>query len=179
MQTYPFKTGAFPDADIPILPQPETAEETRVESVFAIRIGSQGFLVPADKHCEVLDKIAVNKLPNVHSWISGILNVRGNLVPVFDLHIVLEESLAHHGKRKLFAIGRGHEAMALWIDGFPEIKDRATLSPLHELPALPQTLQDFAVCGYRQDGQLWLDIIFNDLFLALGQHHHATEGMAT
>jgi len=162
MQAEQFEAADPAIADFPSVPQ--------AEAIFGIRIGSMGFLVPTTIYCEILDKIQVNTLPNVHAWISGLLNLRGNLVPVFDLRIVLEEESASHLKRRLFSMDRGDKTVALWIDGFPEVKDRASLQPLKELPPLPQILQRFVTDGYEQDGQVWLNVKFEDLFKALGRH---------
>jgi twitching motility protein PilI len=166
MQAEQFEAADPTIADFSSVPQ----AEAKVEAIFGIRIGSMGFLVPTTIYCEVLDKIQVNTLPNVHAWISGLLNLRGNLVPVFDLRIVLEEEIGSHLKRRLFSIDRGDKTVALWIDGFPEVKDRTLLQPLKELPPLPQILQHFVTDGYEQDGQVWLNVKFEDLFKALGRH---------
>jgi twitching motility protein PilI len=144
------------------------------EPVFGIRIGSLGFLISTDNHCEVLDKVDVNALPNVHSWLSGLLNLRGNLVPVFDLLIVLEE-FPDQNRRRLFTIGHGEKTVALWINAFPEIKDSTLLRPLKLLPPLPQILKNFVIDGYEQDDQVWLKVKFSDLFKALGHHQASTE----
>ncbi|HEY8158992.1 MAG TPA: chemotaxis protein CheW [Methylobacter sp.] len=166
MQTEEFEAADHTITDFPSMPQ----AEFKVETVFGIRIGSMGFLVPTTIYCEVLDKIQVNTLPNVHPWVSGLLNLRGNLVPVFDLRIVLEEETASHIKRRLFSIDRGDKTVALWIDDFPEVKDSTILQPLKELPPLPQILQSFVTDGYEQNGQVWLNVKFGDLFKALGRH---------
>ncbi len=155
-------------------PQPEA----KIEPVFGIRIGSVGFLVSTTRFCEVLDKIQVNALPNVHPWVSGILNLRGNLVPVFDLRLVLEET-GDNKKRRLFAVDRGEKAIALWIDNYPEIKNRAAMNLLKKMPELPDILQRFVIGGYEQEGQVWIDIKFEDLFKALGRHQYASKEMAT
>lgn len=178
MQKDELKEADLINADSPQLAAIPVAFETKVEPVFGIRIGSMGFLVSTSRFCEVLDKIQVNALPNVHPWVSGILNLRGNLVPVFDLRIVMEET-GDNKKRRLFAVDRGEKAVALWIDNYPEIKNRAAMKPLKKLPTLTDILQRFVTGGYEQEGQVWLDIKFEDLFKALGRHQYATEEMAT
>ena len=173
MQAEEFEAVDLTNADLPSMSQ----AEGKVETVFGIRIGSMGFLVSTAIYCEVLDKIQVNTLPNVHPWLSGLLNLRGNLVPVFDLRIVLEEETAGHKNRRLFTLDRGDKTVALWIDGFPEVKDSTLLQSLEELPPLPKILQRFVTDGYEQDGQVWLKVKFDDLFKALGRHQYATEEM--
>lgn len=144
------------------------------ESVFGIRIGSLGFLVPVSLFCEVLDKVKVSPLPNVHPWLSGLLNLRGNLLPIFDLHKVLGESSVDQKKRKLFSIDRGEKAVALWIDNLPEIKDRSALCAIDECPALPEILQRHIIQAYGQNGQIWLSVQLDAFFLTLGQHQYST-----
>jgi twitching motility protein PilI len=159
---------------------PATEADVKTEAVFGIRIASIGLLVSARSYCEVLDKIPVNALPNVHPWVAGIINLRGNLIPVFDLRTLFNETAAvDNNKRRLFAIDRGDKAVALWIDGFPDIKDRLTLKPLSTLPELPELLQRFVITGYTQNGQVWLDVKFAELFKVLGRHQYAAIEVAS
>lgn len=159
----------------PVLPmQPEMD----IEAVFSIRIGSLGFLISTATYCEVLDKVQVSALPNVHPWIGGLLNLRGNLVPVFDLQRAFEEKPSDAKKRRLFAMDRGEKAVAVWIDNFPEIKDKASLQASIDPPVLPAVLQRFVMGSYAQNGQIWLTVKFEELFKVLGQHQYATEEMA-
>jgi len=177
MQADENKAAELSNAD---LLQPETdptEPEAKVEPVFGIRIGSMGFLIATTRFCELLDKIKVNALPNVHPWVSGILNLRGNLVPVFDLRLVLEET-GDNKKRRLFAVDRGEKAVALWIENYPEIKNLVVMKQMKELPKLPDILQRFVISSYEQEGQVWLDIKFEDLFKALGRHQYAAEETA-
>ncbi len=152
--------------------------EVKVEPVFGIRVGSVGLLVSADRFCEVLDKMQVNPIPNLHPWISGLLNLRGNLVPIYDLKLVLRET-GENNKRFLFAIDKGEKAIALWIDNYPEIKDKLVMKPVRQLPKLPDIFQRFVIGGYEHSGQVWLDVKFEDLFKTLGRHQYTSEGMAT
>lgn len=141
-------------------------------AVVGVRIGSTGFLVPSGIYCEMLDKISVNVLPNVPPWLSGLLNFRGNLIPVFDLRVVLAEELADNDqkKRRLFVIDRGDKAAAIWIDSFPELKDSFYLQSLKVLPSLPPLLQRFVTGAFELDTQVWLDVDYERLFKALGDY---------
>jgi twitching motility protein PilI len=156
---------------------PETVLVTltaNTATMFGIRIGGVGLLVSSSIYCEVLDKTPVNPLPNVAPWLSGLLNLRGNLAPVFDLHSVLSEAAADRNKRRLFVMGQGDKAAALWIDGLPEIKESGHFQPARKLAALPKIQQRFVSAGYEEDGQSWFHINFEGLFEALGHHHYVT-----
>lgn len=167
-ETSPASSEPCPPGTDPVTLTANTA------TMFGIRIGSVGLLVSSSIYCEVLDKTPVNPLPNVLPWLNGLLNLRGNLVPVFDLHTVLSEAAADRNKRRLFVIGRGDKAAALWIDGLPEIKESGHLQPARKLAALPKIQQRFVSAGYEKDGQSWFHINFEDLFEDLGHHHYVT-----
>jgi twitching motility protein PilI len=138
------------------------------ESMFGIQIASFGFLVSPSIYCEVLDKIHINALPNVNPLLSGVLNLRGNLVPVFDLQPLLKTDMSEIKKRRIISIDRGEKAVALWIDGFPEIIDKSCLQSIQQLPVVPGLLQRFVTRGYLKDDQLWLEAKFDDLFKSIG-----------
>lgn len=142
--------------------------DTHLESQFGFRIGSLGFLVPLGTYCEVIEQIQVNPLPNVKPWLGGLLNLRGNLVPVIDLRWVLGEEAVDSKKQRLFAIGQGEKAVALWIDSLPETQ-HLTVQPLQQLPSLPDALQRWVSNGYLQDGQIWLNVQYDELFKSLGR----------
>ncbi len=145
------------------------------ESMFGIQIAGFGFLVSPSIHCEVLDKIRINALPNVNPLLSGVLNLRGNLMPVFDLQTVLKTDMSKIKKRRIISIDRGEKAAALWIDGFPEIIDKSCLQPLQQLPVIPGLVQRFVTGGYLKDGQIWLEVKFDDLFKTIGNFQFKME----
>jgi len=161
----------------PLEPEVNTANlAPHTEAVFGFRVGSLGFLVTSNTYCEVIEQLQVNPLPNVEAWFSGLINLRGDLVPVIDLQLLLGETPATHKKRQLFAIGQGDKAMAFWIDGLPEIQSGFS-QPLKQLPPLPTILQRCVTGGYFHNEQLWFNVQFDELFKTLGRQY-ASEGSA-
>lgn len=141
------------------------------ETVFGFRVGSLGFLVASHIYCEVIEQLPVNPLPNVEPWFSGLLNLRGNLVPVIDLQLLLAEKVSRdRKKRQLFAIGQGDKTIAFWIDGLPEIQ-RTFSQPLKQLPPLPAILEHCVLNAYLQDEQFWFNVDFDELFKTLGRQY--------
>ncbi|MFZ2452332.1 MAG: chemotaxis protein CheW [Methylovulum miyakonense] len=136
-------------------------------SLLGFRVGGLGFLLPISLHCEVIEPLPVNPIPKVEPWFSGLLNIRGNIVPVIDLHLLPGETAAPAKKRYLLAIGRGEKTMALWIDGYPQMLADMT-APLPALPALPQQLMPCVRNAYAYQGQTWLKVQFEPLFKTLG-----------
>lgn len=141
------------------------------EDVLGFRVGAWGFVLPVSIQCEVLERLQVNPIPNVEPWLSGLLNVRGQIVPVIDLRLLLGDNSPPHKQRYLFAIDRGDKSVAIWIDGYPQLLTTTAQScqALGSLTTLSERLQPFLVQAYRYQDQLWLQMRFDLLFKSLGQ----------
>lgn len=160
---------------LPLETEVNTADlATHAEAVFGFRVGSLGFLVTSSTYCEVIEQLQVNPLPNVEAWFSGLINLRGDLVPVIDLQLLLGETSTDRKKRQLFAIGQGDKAMAFWIDGLPEIQSGFS-QPLKQLPPLPSILKHCVSGGYLHNEQIWFNVQFDTLFKTLGRQYTAEE----
>jgi twitching motility protein PilI len=150
------------------------ANSTISEMFLGFRVGDFGFLLPVSLHCEVAEQLPVNPLPNVEPWFSGLLNIRGNIVPVVDLLRLMSDTASHPKKRYLFAMDRGEKTMAVWIDGYPQMLG-GILQPLNPLPQIPERLQCFVTNAYAQNGQIWLKVQFEQLFKTLGRQSTVKE----
>jgi twitching motility protein PilI len=75
-------------------------EQTRQEwSGIGFRLLDQHFVVPMGQTSELLEVPNLTRLPNVKSWIRGVANVRGRLLPIYDLAVFLGHRL--HNPQKL------------------------------------------------------------------------------
>ena len=136
-------------------------------------VGDIAILLPADAVCEVTDKQQICKLPGAPEWLAGMTNLRGNIVPVFDLGLLLHIAESHdeqragsQNKKQLF-IEIGKEWVGFYSDGLPlpvsldpdEISD--------SLPAIPEGLRPYISRCYRQQHN-WLDCDIKSLLLWIG-----------
>lgn len=154
-----------------------TNTEPLTDSVLGFRVGAWGFILPVSIHCEVLERLHVNPIPNVEPWLSGLLNVRGLIVPVIDLHLWLGMGSLAAKERRLFTIGRGDKTMAVWIDGYPQLLSEQAQSfvPIPPVETLPPALLPFVAQCYSYHGEIWLKAQFDSLFRTLGQHQSRQE----
>jgi twitching motility protein PilI len=152
--------------------------QPRGQTVFGFQVGKVGFMVSSDTYCELLERLSVNPLPNVRPWFNGLLNLRGTLVPVFDLRSLLDDETVDNKKRRLFAIGRDDKAVAVWIDNHPQILDVAAMQVIDQLPELPAALQHSVAGGYLHEGRIWLSLQLDSLFKTLGHHQYTLEETA-
>ncbi len=147
------------------------------ETALGFRVENIGFLVDIGIYCEIIERSTVSPLPNVEPWFSGLLNIRGNIIPVIDLSLLLGAPPKREKKRFLFAVDRGEKTMAFWIDGHPKLLNAVT-QPLNTPPELPDLLQRYVTASYYHDNEIWLTVQFADLFQTLGQRHNraSTQG---
>ena len=88
-----------------------------LETFFSFEIAAFRFVVNAKYFCEVLVDIQIAPLPNSPSLLLGLCNIRGLLIPVYQLHSAL--NLALPKKSIVFCVGKGERAVGLLVDALP------------------------------------------------------------
>jgi twitching motility protein PilI len=67
------------------------------------------FVVPMEELVEMLEVPDYTRLPSVQSWVKGVANVRGRLLPLFDLAAYFAGSLSGNRKtQRLLVIDKQH-----------------------------------------------------------------------
>jgi twitching motility protein PilI len=60
----------------------------------------QRMVAPMGEIVEILKVPGYTRLPGVHPWVAGVANVRGRLLPLFDLEGFFGGHLSHHRQRQ-------------------------------------------------------------------------------
>ena len=145
--------------------KPAERQRTR----YGFRIGGLGLLIAQGTVSEVLEQVSVYALPNTPIWFMGLVNLRGNLVPVFDVRQFLEiEEDNAQVKRRLLILDQGDKAVGVLIDGLPQ--SVGTGQALSRVPPLPAVLQAHASIAYGYENFVWLEFDYQAFFKALGEH---------
>jgi twitching motility protein PilI len=115
------------------------------------------FVVSMDELNEMLEVPAHTKLPGVQPWVKGIANVRGRLLPIFDLAAFFGELLIGNKKQqRLLVIDRNKTYAGLWVDQvfgmqYFDISSRKT-----ELSTeLPESIEEFIDGSFELNGTTW------------------------
>jgi twitching motility protein PilI len=146
----------------------------RQRARYGFRVGSIGLLVGQDTVSEVVEQTSVYPLPNTPSWLVGLVNLRGNLVPVFDIKQFFDlEDGNTQDKRRLLILDRGYKAAGVLIDGLPQ--PAATRYVLSRLPPLPAALRTHVAKAFTQDDRIWLEFDHEGFFQSLGGHMAGTD----
>lgn len=161
-----FEEATLPEAQAQV-EQAVTVDKFYTIVTHSIRVGGLGLLIPSGEVSELIDKIPVCPLPNTPGWFNGIASVRGNMIPVFDLHELLGFEAKGKG-RKLFVFGSGDTAVSFWIDEMPQATMVTSDNRMNNTPPLPQLIKDHAQNYYFKDDQVWIDWDVKAFFRSVG-----------
>ncbi len=138
-------------------------EEVVERNRYGFSVGSFGLMIQTNVGSEVIRPEAISSLPGSAPCLLGLLNLRGNLVPVFDLSLVLGVTKSTESRAKLVLIlDKGENAVGMVIDGFPQ--PLQAMRNIAQLPVLPAVLQEHVSAGYVKDERVWLEFNHESFF---------------
>jgi twitching motility protein PilI len=139
----------------------DAPQETQIR--YGFRVGTLGLLVPIEAGSEVLDLPPIASIPATPAGFLGLINLRGNLVPLYELRTLLHLDPRKGGTAPLALVfGKGDLAVGVLIDGFPVAL--STLREVPHLPPIPDALQDHVHAAYLKDDDVWLEFNHGSFF---------------
>lgn len=142
------------------------ASATTVQARHGFRVDGFGILVPGGTSGEVLENHVVYPVPRTAGWFSGLCNVRGNIVPVYDLPGLLGVERPAGRTRRVLVLGAGESAAGFEIDALPAAVQ--TGEPLASRPPLPPALGEHVTATYAWADEVWLEVDLESFLLSLG-----------
>ena len=140
---------------------------------YGFRLSNIGLLIAAQTHSEVMDPLPIFPLPNMPSWFLGLVNLRGNIVPVYDLEAAFNLHDDDPEKRYLIVLGKTERTVGLLIRGLPQPQTLEDELLLESQPPLPERLNEFASNAYMIDQRIWVEFNHERLFQSLVEEHNA------
>ncbi|MDH3315509.1 MAG: chemotaxis protein CheW [Gammaproteobacteria bacterium] len=134
---------------------------------YAVHVGGIGILIPESTVSEVLDRSEIFSLPNTASWVEGLINLRGNVVPVFSLHALFGTDPVVGARQMLLIIDKGENALGIAIDGLPALAPDSV--EMDQRPPLPEVLNKFTDSAFEHGGQVWLEVDIRGLIKSLSR----------
>jgi twitching motility protein PilI len=151
-------------------------EEDKVRHLnlrYGINIGSQNLLFDKSILCEATINTNVYPIPNIPPWLNGMINLRGNLIPVFIIDNFITDDKKEEKKNKVvFVIGEGTNAVGLLIDELPvavEI-DEKNIESISPPDNTPEIFSDAITNTYEVDETVWLEIDIDTVIKNLKSH---------
>lgn len=131
-----------------------------------VAIGPFSVLLPPDVVSEVVKGSTVYPVPKTASWVKGLLNLRGNLVPVFNLAEHFDAAAEPPESPQILAVGKAEDAVALIVDGIPKLA--STRQPIsHSALPLPEAIKSHVRGAYAEEENIWLELDISGLIESL------------
>ena len=147
------------DTGVATLPNPETesAAPSLAGKYLTFHLAKEQFGFQILKVREIISVVKITPIPNVASYIRGVINLRGKIIPVMDLREKLHLTSVETDRRNCIIItefedeGDMHE-MGLLVDSVSEVLD-IEADDIKPAPRMGQEVQTKYIQGMAQSGQ--------------------------
>lgn len=134
------------------------------------RIGELNLLLSEETVCEIMDLPSISRVPNTARWLLGLVNRRGDVVPVFDLaRLLLGFGVGNERGGKLLVIGQGDAAAGIVVDGLPTLESFPADERIEQSSPIPPALDGYVTDCFVKDGTQWFELTYERFFLSLGE----------
>ena len=131
------------------------------------KIDNLGMLLESQMTSELLTNLSVCSLPNTNQALYGMANLRGNIIPVFNLRFLFNMSEREY--KYFLVIGSGENSVAVLLDEVPIQIDVGEQEKLNAFPPIPSVLRPHVTDAYYSDG-LWVGCDLMRFFESLSEH---------
>ncbi|MDX1504085.1 MAG: chemotaxis protein CheW [Spongiibacter sp.] len=113
-------------------------------------------VAPMGEIVEVLTEPVATRLPGVKSWIKGVANVRGRLLPLLDLNAFLERgAVQQRSSRRVLVVEHGDIYIGLIVDEVFGMQHFQLDAFQHDSENFPPSLQRYIDGHYKQGDTQW------------------------
>ena len=134
-----------------------------------VKVGATGIFLPYLEKVEIIEFESLCPIPNTPMWFMGMINNRGNILPIFDLKLFMEMEM-EVSSRWLMILGSGGRAAGLCIDTLPaaiENPQQVDIARIDAQTSIPIALRPYLAGSFLHNGALWMDLTYDKLFLDL------------
>lgn len=120
------------------------------------RLGTQWFVAPREDVREVIAPPRTTRVPNAQRWLTGLANVRGELLAIVDLarFFDLPPSDNVRGQRVL-VLNSKRMPVGLLVDEIAGYRQFSASEQRHEMRAAAQPFTPYLLGAFVREGQPW------------------------
>lgn len=144
----------------------EVDEDRGKKRFYGFRLHDLQLLLDFDIRSEVINDAVVTPLPLMPSYVSGLCNVRGNLVPVYDMYqkLDLEKTSSGADKKKILVLGENENMAGIEIQDMVVSLEFDEQDIQREVFSSNEKLNQCISYSYQQDGSNWFGFEYEKLF---------------
>jgi len=123
----------------------------------AFRMGGETFLIAREETREVLGYPAVvTRIPGAKSWVKGLANVRGQLLPMLDLRQFLGSGATAAGRNtRVIVVNHRDVPAGLMVDEVLGFRRFAEAEFNAEAPPTVIRCDHYLAGAFRRGGEVW------------------------
>ena len=136
------------------LPSAVDTEEKWVGVGF--RVGDDKLIADMSEVEEILDLPEVTKVPGVKSWVVGVANVRGSLLPIMDLKgYLLGEDILNRKKGRVIVIDYKGFSTGLIVDEVYGMRHFLIRDQIDDEPNVHENISQYVENMFKSEGESW------------------------
>ena len=144
------------------LPSLDAVDEEWVGVGF--RIGEDRLIAPMYEIQEILDLPEFTYVPGVKSWMVGVANVRGGLLPLMDLKgFVLGEDIKQRKKGRVIVIDYRGFNTGLIVEEVYGMKHFLAKDQSPDIPEVHESISKYVDMAFNQEGDSWPVFSFQNM----------------
>lgn len=144
------------------LPTAGDSEEKWVGVGF--RVGDDKLIADMAEVEEILDLPEVTIVPGVKSWVVGVANVRGNLLPIMDLKgYVLGEDMLNRKRGRVIVINYKGFSTGLVVDEVYGMRHFLVKDQVDEKPDVHDNIVQYVSRMFRREDESWPVFSFENI----------------
>lgn len=141
--------------------------ENRKINRYGYEVGAIRLLVPQNTLSEVLRKYTLYPIPNTREWLRGLVNLRGNLIPVYDVAMLFGMADSPANYDSLLILDKGADAVGILINKLPVVCDLDNWQLLDESVSDIPVLEPFIKESYKKDDIVWSSFDHREFFRSI------------
>lgn len=131
------------------LPTPMESDQSPRQSGIGFSLLGRRFVAPMGQIAEMLELPSSTRLPGVQPWVIGLANVRGRLLPLFDLAMFFGAvSLGQRRQQRVLVLDTDHLYSGLVVDQAFGMQHFTRDLYQEQVDNIPPAVADFVRGGY-------------------------------
>ncbi len=128
------------------------------------RIGDSKLIAAMSDVKEILDLPDFTTVPGVKSWIVGVANVRGSLLPIMDMKgYLLGEDIKQRHKGRVIVINYKGFNTGLVVEEIYGMRHFRESDETSDIPEVHKSISPYIERAFKQDDEYWPVISFHEM----------------
>lgn len=120
------------------------------------RVSGHDYMAKMGEVTEILDVPSYTRVPGVKSWVIGIANVRGALLPLMDLSgFISGENMKNRNKGRVMVVNHKGVVTGLVVEEVQGIRHFSLNDQAHDLPEVNNKIKPYIKQAFKKDNSYW------------------------